>query len=89
MSYQVPEEVSSAEAREHFTDIVDEAAYRNKRVVLKRNKKKMCAIVSIEDLNLLEKLDNEHDLKEALEAIESNKGEAVISHKEMKEHLGL
>jgi hypothetical protein len=46
----------------------------------------MCAIVPIEDFELLERFENERDLKEALE---ENKDEETISHEKMKDHLDL
>jgi prevent-host-death family protein len=89
MTYQVPDEVASSEAREHFTDLVNAAAFQSRRVILNRSGRQMCAIIPIEDLHLLEKLEDSLDLREALEAIEDNKGEETISLEQVKEDLGI
>lgn len=41
-------------ARGHLTDIVNKAVYANKRTILTRKGKKVAAIISLEDLRILE-----------------------------------
>lgn len=41
-------------ARGCLTDIVNEAAYANKRTILTRKGKKVAAIISLKDLKILE-----------------------------------
>jgi prevent-host-death family protein len=47
--------VPFSEAREKLTEIVNEVAYTGKRIVVTRRKKKIVAIISIEDLEIIEK----------------------------------
>lgn len=49
---------------------------RGERVVIKRGKKSVAAVVPIEDLKLLEKLENEHDA-ELLEEALAEPGERI------------
>lgn len=51
--------VSFSHARKILTDLVNHVAYAGKRVVLTRKGKKVAAIVSMDDLELLESLKTE------------------------------
>ena len=48
-------EMSTVEARENFSDLINKAAYGNERVVLTRRGKPLVAVVSLEDLERLKK----------------------------------
>jgi antitoxin PrlF len=52
-----------SEAREQLADLVNRAAYRHERITLGRRGKKIAAIVSAEDLELLEALEDAADLR--------------------------
>ncbi|HEX9560795.1 MAG TPA: type II toxin-antitoxin system Phd/YefM family antitoxin, partial [Candidatus Dormibacteraeota bacterium] len=47
-----------SEAREQLADLVNRVAYRRERITLGRRGKKIAAIVSAEDLDLLEALED-------------------------------
>jgi prevent-host-death family protein len=49
--------VPFSDARSCLTDIVNEVAYAGKRVILTRKGRKLAAIVSLEDLEALEKME--------------------------------
>ena len=87
MSYAIPNEIPSAQAREHFTDIVNAAAFVHKRVIITRSGKKLAAIVPIEDIEMLEALEDKFDTIEALEALKE--GDETIPWEKIKEELGL
>jgi len=61
--------LNTSEARHDFADVLNRVAYRGERIVLHRRGKDVAAIVTIEDLELLEKLENEQDLKAAKTAL--------------------
>jgi len=46
-------EMSTVEARENFSDMINKAAYGNQRVVLTRRGKPLVAVVSLEELQAL------------------------------------
>jgi prevent-host-death family protein len=58
-----------SEAREQLADLVNRAAYRRERITLARHGKKIAAIVSAEDLELLEALEDAADLRLIAEAL--------------------
>ena len=61
--------VSVSEARQDFAEIVNRAAYGGERVRVVRRGRAVAAIVPIEDLEILERLEDELDLQAALEAL--------------------
>jgi prevent-host-death family protein len=52
-------------ARAELADVVNRAAYRGERTKLMRRGKAVAAVVPVEDLELLERLEDEADAKEA------------------------
>ena len=61
--------LSITEFRKGIADFVNQVAFGHKRIVLERNGKLTCAIISIEDLELLEAIEDKVDLEAAREAI--------------------
>lgn len=61
--------VSSAEARQHFTDHVSRAQLTGERIVITRKGKPVAAIVSLEDLEILQELEDRIDIAAADEAV--------------------
>jgi prevent-host-death family protein len=60
--------VSIANIRNHLADALNRVAYAGERVVLERRGKPVAVLVSVEDLELLEQLENEEDLRAARKA---------------------
>jgi len=61
--------LTASTARQNFSDILNRAAYRGERVIVHRGKKPVAAVVPIEDVELLEKLEDEIDIAAAREAL--------------------
>jgi len=81
--------ISTAEAREHFSELVNRTCYGNERITLTRRGKQIAAIVSIEDLALLEKIEDELDIRDAISALSEAKEKGTISLHELKKELKL
>ena len=81
--------VSTVEAREHFSDLINRAAYGNERVVLERRNKALAAMISYEDLEWFEILEDLYDLHAAKNAIKEAKAKGTISSKDMAKAVGL
>ena len=81
--------VTAKELKEHSTDVLSRVQYGNERIAVTRHGKEVAAVVSIEDVRLLERLENALDVHDALEAIESTEREGTISLDELREELGL
>ncbi len=54
--------------RDNLSDLLNRVAYVGERVVLERRGKPVAALVTIEDLALLERLEDEADVKAARKA---------------------
>ena len=61
--------VGVSEAREQFAELVNRVAYKQERVLLLRRGRPIAAIVPIEDVAYLERLEDEYDLQEALKVL--------------------
>lgn len=69
---------TASEARDHFADLLNRAAYGRERVVIERRGKDLAALVSIQDLQLLEALEDHLDLKDALKAFQEAEEKGTI-----------
>lgn len=78
--------MSASAAREKFADLVNRAEYRGERVVVRRHNRDVAAIVPIEDLELLQRVENRMDIKDALKALKEPRGKTA---KQLKAELGL
>jgi prevent-host-death family protein len=75
-----------SEFREHLADVTNEVAFAGDRVCIERNGKPFVAIVSVEDMQLLEYLEDRMDLEIAKKAMKRND---FVSWKQAKKELGL
>ncbi len=89
--YRKMEKISVTKARALIADIVNKVAFGKERVILDRAGKDVAAVISIEDLRLLERLVEEEedrmDAEEAKKAI-ADAGEA-IPYEDVRKELGL
>ena len=61
--------ISIVEFRKDLAEVLNQVAYGGQRVVLHRRGKKAAALVSMDDLALLEKLEDESDVRAARRAL--------------------
>ena len=78
-----------SEARGEFSALVNRAAYRQERVVLTRHGKPIAAIISTDDLELLEALEDRDDLEAARAALADPENAEPIPWEQVKADLGL
>ena len=76
-----------ANARENFSELVNMANYRNDRVEIVKRNKTVAYIVSKNDFELLEKIEDFLDAKEADGILATSEG--TISHEELFKNLGI
>ena len=79
--------VSVSQARVEFADLVNQAAYKEQRVIITRRGRAIAAIVPIEDVAYLERLEDEYDVKLAEEA--RAEGGPTFPWEDLKKELGL
>jgi prevent-host-death family protein len=78
-----------SEARGEFSDLVNRAAYKHERVLLTRHGKAIAAIISADDLDLLEALEDRDDLEAARAALMDPENAVPIPWEQVKADLGL
>lgn len=83
--------LSTTEARDRFSEVVNRSAFGGERVRLARHGKEVAAVIPIEDLLLLERLVEEEedriDLEEARKALADP--EPSIPYEQARQELGL
>lgn len=83
--------VSTVEARDNFSEIINRAAYGKERIILTRRGKDLAVVIPIEDLTLIEELEDRLDLEAAIAAEEeaAAKGEEPIPWEKVRDKLDL
>ena len=62
------DKITTADARKNLAEIINQVAYGKEPIILTRRGKELAALVSIEDLTLLQKLENQIDIHDAWKA---------------------
>ena len=80
-----------SEARQDLAEMLNRVAYGHERIILGRRGKSVAALVPMEDLELIEKLEDEIDVAAAKRVIAEmkRKGEKPIPWSKVKKELGL
>ncbi|RLB93815.1 MAG: type II toxin-antitoxin system Phd/YefM family antitoxin [Deltaproteobacteria bacterium] len=79
--------ISTADARKNFADIVNKVAYGNEPIVLTRRGQDVAALVSIDELELLQQIEDHIDIEDAKQAL-AGSGENIPAEEVWKQ-LGL
>ncbi|MEO8402010.1 MAG: type II toxin-antitoxin system Phd/YefM family antitoxin [Gammaproteobacteria bacterium] len=80
--------LSTVEAKEQFTDLINRVAHSKERIVLTRRGKEIAAIIPMEDLNLILESQDKHDLREAIDALKEARSEGTITLDQLKDDVG-
>jgi prevent-host-death family protein len=79
-------QVNIVEIRGNLAETVNRVAYGGERIVLERRGKGVAALVSMEDLDVIEAMEDEADLRAALKA---RKEKGRVSLADIKARLGM
>lgn len=79
-------EMNMVDARDNLAEAINRVAYAGERVILRRRSKSVAAIVSMDDLQLLQALEDQADVKAALRA---RKEKGRVSLEKVKARLGM
>jgi len=78
--------VALSQFRSNLFDLANRVAYGGERICIERNGKPFVALVSLDDMTLLECLEDEMDLELARDAIKRND---FVSWDKLKKDIGL
>jgi prevent-host-death family protein len=81
--------ITTGQARNTFSDVVNEAAFGQRRVLLTRHGKNIAAVVPISDVELLCELERLIDVEEARKALADAKEGGTTTLEQLKKELGL
>ena len=81
--------LSAAMARKEFSDLVSRVAYGKERQILTRRGRPVAALIPLEDLELLERLEERVDLALALEALAEADATGSRPWEVVKNELGI
>jgi len=80
------ERLKTSEARNEFSDVINRVAFGKSRIVLHRRGKDVAALVTMDDLALLEAIEDIVDLEDAREAL---KEPGTVPWEKLKKELGM
>ncbi|OGQ36133.1 MAG: prevent-host-death family protein [Deltaproteobacteria bacterium RIFCSPHIGHO2_12_FULL_43_9] len=75
---------SSGKIRENFSELLNQVAYGKERVVVTRRGKQVAALIPMDDLALLEKMENKTDIDDARKGIADAKKQGAVSWDSIK-----
>lgn len=78
--------IAATKARKEFSETLNRVAYGQERIILERRGKGIAAVISIEDLELLEALEEQADVEMARKRLAE---EDSIPYEEARKELGL
>lgn len=81
--------IGVSEARESFAELVNRAAYGGERVLVSRRGRPIAAIVPIEDVEFMERIEDEFDLQAAQVALADPANAVTYPLEQVKAELGL
>ena len=81
--------LSIAEIRRGFADVIERVEGSKERLIITRRNKPVAALVPMDDAALLERLEDDLDLLEAIEAIKDYESAGGVSLRRLKTDLAL
>ena len=81
--------VSASEARAHFADVLERVAHGGERIVIERRGKVLGAVVSRDDLEMLERVRELEDEEDRAAVARTHKERGSIAWTLIKRDLGL
>ena len=81
--------ITVTQARKNLSDIVDKVGFNAETQIITRKGKQIVAIIPIQELRLLEKIEDCNDLMDAREALADIKENGTITWEHFEKELGL
>jgi len=81
--------VRASTVRDEFAEYCNRVLYAGNRIVVARGRKHVAVLVSVDDLELLEKIEDRMDLEAARAALASAEKDGTVPWEKIKADLGL
>lgn len=82
-------DITAADARKNFAELLNRVAFGKERVVLTRHGKQLCALVPIEDLTFLATLRQAAGQQDIAAAMSERERGHAVSWQDLRNELGL
>jgi prevent-host-death family protein len=79
--------LSVTEIRDNFSDAINRVAYQGERIIVRRSGRDVVAMIPINDLALLEKIEDQIDIADAEKILAETK--QWIPYEKIRKELGL
>lgn len=76
-------------ARKEFAELINRASYGKERILISRRGKNIAAVVPIEDVELLAKIEELQDIQDAEKALRDVKKRGTVPLDKIRKRLGL
>lgn len=76
--------ISVSEAREDFSEVVNQVSYTGQRIILHRHGKAIAALIPVDDLKILEAIEDAVDIQEAQKALKEVAKKGTIPWTDLK-----
>jgi prevent-host-death family protein len=80
--------MTAAEARDNFSDLLNRVAFGQERILVTRHGKGLAALISVDDLEQLEALEEMVDRELLRQAREEDEREGTVTLEQFKAELG-
>ena len=79
--------ITTVNAREHFSELINRAAYGKERIIISRRGRGLMALVPLDDLRLLELAEDLIDVRDAKIALKEYDNGQVVSLVDIEQRL--
>lgn len=79
--------ITTIEAKEDFSELINRVAHSKERVILTRRDKEVAVLISMEDFELLQASQNKSDLQDAVESLKDVRHYGAITLEQLKAEI--
>lgn len=80
--------ITTLDAKEQFTDLINRVAHNKERIILTRRGKEIAVLISLDDFRLLQVAEDKHDLREAIDSLKEARLTGTITIDQLKDEIG-
>lgn len=81
--------ISVTDARDDFSEVINQVNYTGERIILHRRGKALAALIPVADLEILEAIEDSIDIEQAKKALKEAEKKGTVSWTKLKKELGL
>jgi prevent-host-death family protein len=79
--------ITTLEAKEDFSELINRVSHNKERIILTRRDKEVAVVICMEDYALLQTVQNQVDLAEAVESLKEMRHHGGITLEKLKEEI--